>query len=223
MLRHGSFASTSCRCSSPDGISQRCPGGQLHILKPSVHLSHLFCSWFMAHPLAQVPSPPAGPPRWAAEANDPRVAFTSCEADLMRVEHLRWRLQTHLMAAEPPNYTHLHPYLGEATPPRHLRLWQRSCRASFCRSAPVSSGCRVGDPEPAAAFHLLARSTCFGLRSHLSMHRHRFYPAGSKNLSHLTQPLQQLLMLNRRATSPPVRTPSIRRLTADIWTLVHPA
>lgn len=62
-----------------------------------------------------------------------------------------------------------------------------SRRASFCGSTPVNSGCRVGDgapppaPEPDAAFHLLARSTCSGLRCHLYMHSHRFYPAGSKN------------------------------------------
>lgn len=56
--------------------------------------------------------PPRRPPRWDADVNDPRVALTSCKADLMRVELLRWRLQTHLMAAEAPNYTHLHPYLG---------------------------------------------------------------------------------------------------------------
>lgn len=74
----------------------------------------------------------------------PRVASTSCEADLMRVEHSRWRLQTHLMAVEAPNYTHLHPYLGEATPPRHLGPWQRSCRASFCSSAPVSGDLQGG-------------------------------------------------------------------------------
>lgn len=166
---------------------------------------------------------PRRPPTRAADANDPWVALTSCEADLMRVEYLRWRLQTHLMAVEAPNYTHFHPYLGEATPPRHLRLWQRSCKASLCISAPVSRGCRVADPEPAAAFHLLARSTCFGLRCHLYMHRHRFYPAGSKNLSHLTPPLQQLLMINRRATSPPARTLRIRRLTADIWNLFYSA
>lgn len=117
------------------------------------------------------------------------------------------------MAVKAPNYTHLHPYLGKPTlerichtPPRQLRLWQMSCGASFCSSAPVNSGCRVGDrasPEPAAAFHLLAGSTCFGLRCHLYMHSHRFYPAGSKNLSHLTQPLQQLLINNRRATFSP--------------------
>lgn len=111
------------------------------------------------------------------------------------------------MAVKAPNYTHLHPYLGEATPPRHLRSWQRGCRASFCSSAPVNSGCRPADPEPAAAFHLLSRSACFELRCHLYMHHRRFYPAGSRNLSHLTQPLQQLLKINRRATSPPARTP----------------
>lgn len=74
----------------------------------------------------------------------PRVASTSCEADLMRVEHLRWRLQTHLMAVEAPNYTHLHPYLGEATPPRHLSPWQRGCGASFCSSNPVNGGLQGG-------------------------------------------------------------------------------
>lgn len=117
------------------------------------------------------------------------------------------------MAVKAPNDTHLHPYLGKPTlerichtPPRQLCLWQMSCGASFSSSAPVNSGCRVGDrasPEPAAAFHLLARSTCFGLRCHLYMHSHRLYPAGSKNLSHLTQPLQQLLINNRGATFSP--------------------
>lgn len=166
---------------------------------------------------------PRRPPRRASDAKDPRVAFTSCEVDLKGVEHLQWRLQTHLMAVEAPNYNHLRPYLGEATPPRHLRLWQRSCGASFCSPAPVSSGCRLGDPEPAATSLLLARSTCFGLRCHLYVHLHRFYPAGSKNLSHLTQPLQQLLMINRRATSHLSRTLRICSLTADIWNAFNSA
>lgn len=119
------------------------------------------------------------------------------------------------MAVKAPNYTHLHPCLAKPTlerichtPPRQLRLWQMSCGASFRSSAPVNSGCRVGDrasPEPAAAFHLLAGSTCFGLRGHLYMHSHRFYPAGSKNLSHLTPPLQQLLINSRGATFSPAR------------------
>lgn len=69
--------------SSPDGISQRCPGGQLHILTPSAHLSHLFCSQFMAHPPVPVPSLPPSrrPPRRAADGNDPQT-LTSCKADL---------------------------------------------------------------------------------------------------------------------------------------------
>lgn len=123
---------------------------------------------------------------------------------------MRWRLQTHLMEVKAPNYTHLNPYLGEPTqgkdPARHLRLWHVACGASSCSSTPVSRGCKVVDrapPEPDANFHSLAGFTCFGLRWHLYMHSHRFYPAGSKNLSHLTQPLQQLLINNRRATFPP--------------------
>lgn len=117
------------------------------------------------------------------------------------------------MAVKAPNYTHLHPYLGKPTldrichtPRRQLPRRPMSCGASFCSSAPVNSGCRVGDgasPEPAAAFHPLSGSTCFGLRCHLYMHSHRFHPAGSRNPSHLTQPLQQLLINNRRATSSP--------------------
>lgn len=189
-----------------------------------IYWSHLFiCHIYSAHNLWHIHSfkrhlPPRAPEDGRRCKRSPS-RFTSCEADLMRVKHLRWRLQTHLMAVGlqiTPTYTNIWVKL------LHRDIWQRSCAESFCRAAAVSSGCRVGDPEPAAAFHLLARSTYFGLRCHLNMHRHRFYPAGSKNLSHLTQPLQQLL-INRRATSPPARTLRIPRLTAHIWSLFHSA
>lgn len=115
--------------------------------------------------------------------------------DESRAGPLWRRLQKQLMVVKALNCSHWHPYLGK--PPLRVVL------PFFSQWMERGGAGNRTSPNPAASFDLLARFTCFGLWSHLYMHSHIFYPAGSQNMCHLTQPLKQLLINNRRAANSP--------------------